>query len=409
MAYRCNCICRNALLLTLPHIGRLKTLAVFGSLCVRKLNTRFNSPAPLLEELRIKVHRDRLPSVESTVFGGNLSSLRELHLYGVLTDLPWRNLANLTAFDFRRVPGNKISVTQLLDFFEDAPRLREIKLRDSLPYSSNAPSERVVSLPHLRLLRIDAQPVHPILLNHLEIPTGAFITLDFKLSGERSQILDYLPRSIDNLNNISRITSVNLDFRSGVTIWFSGSNGDLYVSGGWVFRRPIPPILEHEILPSLDKFHISTTESLAIAHYGGLAHTKIEESDAYQTLFLMKNLRILTLTYCADLSFIFALNPDRNTSNAVICPRLGELVLYIQEPGEESCVDELLEMAKGRASKGVKLSTVMILCPRDLIPAEKVLELRKYVSYVDYRLVNAASTWVNLLRQLNHHGYDIYW
>jgi len=126
-------------LLTLPLIGRLKALELFGSSQdVLRTTEHFNSPAPLLEKLDIRVVDGRPTTVKNTLFDRNLSSLRELNLYGVHTNLPWQNLSNLTTFDFRRVPSSTISVTQLLDFFERAPLLREIKLEDS-PISQKVP------------------------------------------------------------------------------------------------------------------------------------------------------------------------------------------------------------------------------------------------------------------------------
>jgi hypothetical protein len=317
-------------------------------------------------------------------------SLRELRLSGVLTDLPWANLSNLTTFDFRKIPSNTVSVNFLLDFFERAP-LRQITLCDSLPDASDAPAERVVSLPNLRLFRISDQPAHSILLNHLRIPTCASVKLKFQFGGDESPIPDYVPGFLDNLRNISHVTSVILYFSLGMAIQLNGPSGGLYVLGRRVGGGPTPPILDHRILRSLTQFHISTTARLAIIQYGTLAYSKTEKS-AYQTL-LMSNLRTLTLSDCDDPSFIFALNPDHNTANTVVCPELEELVLYVRDQQQESCIDELLAMVEVRASRGAKLLVVVIVSPQELIPAEKVFGLKSYVSRVEYRLDNVAPRW----------------
>ena len=167
-----------AFYLTLPFIHRFKALTLSGySSGILGLTKHLGSPAPLLEKLVIRVRDASIAVIGNTFFDGNLSSLRELRLHGVITDLLWKNMANVTTFDFRQIPDDEISMTQLLDFFEHAPLLREIKLVDSLPWSSNAPVERTVFLPHLRLFRIRAWPVHSILLNHLHIPIGALVTM----------------------------------------------------------------------------------------------------------------------------------------------------------------------------------------------------------------------------------------
>lgn len=49
---------------------------------------------------------------------------------------------------------------------------------------------------------------------------------------------------------------------------------------------------------------------------------------------------------------------------------------------------ELLEMVKERASIRAKLSAIVIVCPRELIPAEKEKESRfaRFISCVEYSL-----------------------
>ena len=101
---------------------------------------------------------------------------------------------------------------------------------------------------------------------------------------------------------------------------------------------------DNQILKSLNKFPISTTERLAITGYTASTDPKIGESGAYEILLLLDNLRTLTLIDCDNASFILALNPDCNASNAMLCSGLEELFLSF----EETCV-ELLEMAKARA------------------------------------------------------------
>ena len=163
--------------------------------------------------------------------------------------------------------------------------------------------------------------------------------------------------------------------------------------GTWFGGNVDLSVLDDRILHDLTKFPISTTERLAITQCEALARPGADESGAYQALFMMNNLHTLALIDYLNLSFILALNPDKNTSNIVVCPKLEDLVLFFQGLQEESCIDELLEMAKGRASRGAKLSTIVIICPRELIPTEKVSDLRRYVSCVEYRLDNTAPRW----------------
>jgi len=336
-----TCLPHNALLLLSKNINRSKALTLAGcSPNIPELIKRFGSPAPLLENLFIDVIDLDLTAVESTIFGGNLSLLRELRLWGVLTTLPWKNMSNLTTLDLR---WGSYDNTQLLNFFEHTPLLRKIALANMFPDPSNAPAKRVVSLPHLTSLEITDKLAHSILLNHLHIPTGALVTLRFTFDGERSPILDYLPRFLDNLQNISHITSINVRFGSGVAIRVNGPSGGLYVFGHQDDSRVPLPMLGHQILRSLNKLPILTTERLAISLYHTPAQ-KTEASGPYQVLLPMSNLRVLTLSYCDSVSFLLALNPSQNTSNAVVCPKLEELVLYILEQQGESEIEGLLEM-----------------------------------------------------------------
>ena len=393
--------------LVLQHIDRLKALTLYGtSHSILNLVKRFSLPAPLLEKLDIRVLSLDSATVTSTIFGGNLSSLRELRLWGVLTSLPWKNMSNLTTLDFHGGSDDNISTTQLLNFFEHAPLLSHIRLIDSLPDSSNAPAERVVSLPHLTWLKVSAGPVHSILLNHLHIPTGASMTLDFEFDGESSPIMDYLPITLNNLKNISHITSINLAFNSGVAMRVNGPSGGLYVVGTWDSPEIPSPMLNHQILRSLNQLSISTTERLAISQYHVLAHPKTEDSGAYQVLLPMNNLRTLTLINCHNMSFILALSPNRNTSNTVVCPELEDLVLYILRRRDKSHVDGLLEMAMERASRGAKLSSIVIVCPRELLSAKKMSNLRNYARRVEYRLDNTTPRWDILPGEPDECGYE---
>jgi len=183
----CTPFLNDAFLLTVPHLGRLKSLTLSGSSDnLIDLLPYFDSPTPLLKKINLISARNVVITIEYKIFNENLSSLRELRLAGVLPNLAWGNISNLKTFDLRRVLGNKVSVTQLLDFFERAPHLRKIRLEHSSPNSSDAPTGRVVSLPHLKFLTIVAQSAHPILLNHLSIPAGAALNQEFCFDGDES-------------------------------------------------------------------------------------------------------------------------------------------------------------------------------------------------------------------------------
>ena len=401
----------EASLPVMPHTARFKSLTLSGPSGFILHFTRYLvSPAPLLEKLEIRVQDGSATLVESPFFSGDLPSLRTLLLSGVTTDLPWQNLSNLTTFNFRQTCDDKISVTHLLDFFERAPLLREIKLMDSLPDSSDASAGRILSLPHLRLLRIYDRLVHPILLDHLHIPTLALLTLEFGCKDE-SLVLDCLPGSLDNLDNISHITSISICFDFETSLRLNGPSGGVYVSCDWEDKSHDPPTVEHRVLHSLDRFPIPTIERLAVTGYDA---SELPEAAGcpYQALLPANNLRTLALAECHNTPFIVALNPGCNASNIVVCPKLEEFILYIREQEDVDCVEELSEMVKERASRGAKLSTVVIVCPRKITLAKKLFDLRKYVSRVEHRVEDEIPEWdtitgeVSMVVELNRQWWD---
>jgi hypothetical protein len=82
-------------------IGRLGSLSIGvmpGDL--QAITAHLSRPAPLLEKLSICGDSDygshRNPVLMPALFNGDLSSLRKLRLECVRTELPWRNMVNLT-------------------------------------------------------------------------------------------------------------------------------------------------------------------------------------------------------------------------------------------------------------------------------------------------------------------------
>ena len=323
-------------------------------------------------------------------------------------------MSNLTTFWFDPAEGAEMTTTQLLDFLECAPLLREIEL-GSIPSLSDAPVERVVSLPHLGSLKISSDLTHSILLNHLRVPIGALVTLEFDFRrGGGSPILGRLPTSLDNLNNISRITSINLHFESGVGMRLKGPTGCLYLIGKWYGSAPADPQLHPIPLPcqtfqSLNRLPLSATERLTITQFEDPEDLETGASCVYQTLCLMKNLQSLTFTGHPHLSFILALNPKRNASKKVICPKLKELVVSIRERKDENPAEELFEMVEERALKGTRLSTLVFAYSPRITPEAFDFDFSRYVSDVRCRPDHILPAWDILPGETDDDGYDSNW
>ena len=85
-------------------IGRLKSLSVrVAPQELQYITSHLSRPAPLLGNLSIEggYSHEPHPNLTPALFNGDLSSLRTLDLESVLTELPWRNMVNLTSFNLR--------------------------------------------------------------------------------------------------------------------------------------------------------------------------------------------------------------------------------------------------------------------------------------------------------------------
>jgi hypothetical protein len=171
-----------------------------------------------------------------------------------------------------------------------------------------------------------------------------------------------------------------------------GSYGGLYTFGyrkDWVEAASLD--LDCRILRSLDYFSLRMIRKLAIAEYKPLT---LEANESSPSHFLrdMKDLSTLTLTQYNKLPFILALDPDHNHSKRLLCPKLEELVLYVENQDAFN-IPELIHMAKERASRGVKLSSITIIGLGELVSGKEVFKLRDHVARVDYRVEEEPPEW----------------
>ena len=355
-------------------IGRLKSLSVdVRPEGLRAITAHLSHPAPLLERLDIyagyRLQPQSNPVLVSTIFNGDLSSLRVLHLDCVRTELPWRNMVNLTSFALEFSSTGNFG--QLLDFFESAPRLCEIYLLFTTPVSGGG-NGRLVPLDHLKKMDITACGPTSVFLNHLVIPVGA--KLETGPGSDGFIIEDHIPSSIDNLKNLSSITEIHLhlDGYPSPFVQLSGPDGQLRMMAGEINNAGL-------VFESLARFDTSKTKRLKI---DGSSHQYIDPPYPYHTLLPMKYLRTLVLSRCSDIpcAFMDALNPNTSPSKEVVCPSLEELV-FVPGDVEEFDIQTVIEMATSRASRGAKLRYFKDRAELDPMDA---VELRKHVLRVEY-------------------------
>ena len=150
---------RDPLFQTIPLItGRLKSLHVNGSpRTIPDITASLSRSALLLEDLSINGGREsepeHNPALAIPLFNRDLSPPRKLRLKSVRTELPWRNMVNLTSFSLLCILPGETPIRRVLDFLESAPHLREITLRITIS-RYGAQNGRLLLLTHLKRMVI---------------------------------------------------------------------------------------------------------------------------------------------------------------------------------------------------------------------------------------------------------------
>ena len=360
-------------------LGRLASLSLRGTPeGLRAVTTHLSGPAPLLEKLSIfadpKEAPRRNPMLPPTLFSGDLSSLCELRLQSINTDLPWRDMLNLTSLML--VHTSPVPVVQLLDFFECAPHLNKVELRFAIP-TSDARNGRLVSLGCLKRMTITGGAPSSSLLDHLLIPVGACLTLEVDLPGPPTE--DRPPMFFDNLKNLANFTTIELsDGALDSHMEFSGPNGRVMMSptASRVYTT-------HSMLESLARFDTSKTKQLDIIN-GALA----SRDPLYRALPLMKDLCTFALyrSTTPDV-FIDALDPSLGV---FVCPKLEALVIKHRDAIN---VKKVIGMVAARAYRGAKFKSVKIASwYRSTYTQQDVLELKKHAVYAECsRMIGGAT------------------
>jgi len=364
-----------------PHAtGRLKNLSVEAApATLHSIIPHLCDPAPFLEFLSIdgchEFEPESNPVLTPALFNGDLSSLRVFYLQWVRTELPWRNMINLTSFMLCHASPADVSVRRLLDFFESAPRLRKIELNYATPISGPAQNGRLVTLACLKRMIIYGNKPSSLLLDHLLIPVGAKLTT---MNDSRGLLIeDHLPRFLDNLRNLSNFTKINLRVDgSSSRMRFTGPNGQVSMNHMSLRTDTTPPMLEY-----LVRFDTSKAERLQIF--------RANPSSVFpllHALLPMENLRSLTVYQCKNLyAFAHALRTTSGSSGILVCPKLEELVLvfpYDSGGDVDFVIERVIAMAAVRESRGMKLKLLRIAGLDELMPIEE-WKLKKYVLQVE--------------------------
>ena len=360
----------------IPHaIGRAKSLSIqTAPEELQGITTHLSRHAPLLEKLSIhgsyyhETHPN--PVLTPTLFNGDLSSLRVLELGSIRTELPWRNMVNLTSFTLNHMSRGEPSIKQFLDFIESAPRLRRICLFCATP-TSGAQNGRLVSLACLERMEAICGGSASLLFDHLLIPVGAHLEIEVDLPSPPNQ--GPPPRFLDNLRNLPNFTDIHLHIDGRFPyMQFSGPNGQVRMA-----PRTSRVGRTYLGLESLSQFDTSKVERLRID-----CHDSPSSDPPYRALLPMEHLRTLTLYYCRSPHIVIhALHPAMSSSGAMVCPKLEELVIVLDK--ETLDMKSVIGVVTARALRGAKLRSVRIVGQNQPVQTD-VLELEKHVLDVEY-------------------------
>jgi len=358
----------------IPHsVDRLKSLSITArSGILPNIPTYLPPYAPLLVVLDTDTTSQTgmmyNPVLTTALFNGDLASSRVFRLKRVRTELPWRNVVNLTTSVLCYMPPGSISITQLLAFLEDAPRLSKIRLDSATPVAGGQPG-RVESLAWLKRLAILWGSPSSVLLDRLLTPVGAKLT---QWVGTFDRIVeDHLPGSLDNLRKICNITKIRFQIDKHCTrMELRGPSGKLYIGS-----QVDTTCLGFESLAGLDTSKIERLE---------VSSDNPFRRRSYHALLPLKNLRTLTLSRSRNpCAFLAALRPN---AGAVACPKLEEIVLVsLNDPGDID-IESVTKIAAARESRGARLRTVRIVGRRKKLHPLDVLELEKCVLHAEYDL-----------------------
>ena len=350
-------------------ITRLKSVVIRGSPeSIHEIAAQLSPPAPLLGTLVIDIDCECSPQdgpvITTTLFNGDLSSLRELQLLCVCTELPWRNMVNLTSFTLNYSSSGDSSVTRLLDFFESAPRLSEIRLCFATP-TFGTQKGRLVLLAHLKSMNIFGGEFPSLLLDHLLVPAGAKLKIQVTSDGAL-----HLPESLDFLHEFSRFR-IHLHVRDFCpSIHLKAPNYRISL----VPATP-PPTSNCRVFESLARFELLNVERLSLAD-GELMRRDGDGCDHYRILGRMKNLRALTIVRCTGLSSFSFFN------SSGIYAKLEEFTLDPRTDWGKFNIQNVIQLAAKQASLGRPLKSVRILS-WDKSVQVGALKLEEYVSHVE--------------------------
>ena len=374
----------------LPRLGRLDIDSCLPRL--GRLLEYFSAPTPELEHLKITNDpniTDKDMKLPNTIFGGRLPKLTVLELGYLRTDLRSFNFPSLTWFSF--MTGTKISIQDLMSFFERCPLLEFIQICLEYTAQQPIPPRERVRLGALKGLRFDQTACTSGLLDHLVLPNctevmlkGHFTGADLDHYGDPAARIH--PSSIDHLPVMRGITkavampcSCILSGPNGTLRFWCPENRENFNAEFFTFSPITLSGIRELWVGATELFSDCTTwkQTAAGAHGAFEVLTKVED---------------LTVFNC-DIEPIFATLGTR-IGDVVLLPGLRRLTIYVGRGGLG--ISALIQCAKARKEHSRPLGEVTITFENE--PGVDVIQgvesLREFVEGLTHRVgVSPVSEW----------------
>ena len=391
----------NALI---PHVKRLESLKmeITTSELESRLISNLRRPAPLLEHLVVAVEDteytdDDLKDKVPPLFNGDFPRLRRLSLEYVSPHPDWFNVSNLTTFHLVHTGSHGSSSSQLLDFFEKNLSLEDVSITYHGRSVDNTPSSHIVTLPHLRKLRLGDCPSKPGILHHLVLPGGVEVSLKpFIPSSVIGIAADLLLRAPNPHNFLTKIDRISFAEGSQTSVHFSGPHGTLYIRASCVMGRD--DYDSHDLatrcIYTFEPLDVSGVTEFLIENYTPTRRNSLEsvqDSGIHYCLRSLPKLRTLILVSCANATHFQALQmPDPDQDGfSIVCPGLKHLFIDVSDSRRPEMSFphfpflDLLSLAETRASLGIPLERITVKSIHPLFEDCDLASLLQFVGTVE--------------------------
>lgn len=388
----------------IPHVNRFESLKIEINAAELddKLISSLYRPAPLLEHLVVAVEDteytdDDLKAPLPLLFNGGLPHLTRLSLEYVSPHPTWFNISNLTTFCLVHTGSHGGSSSQLLDFFERNPGLEDVSITYHGRFVDNSPSRHIVTLSHLRKLRLGDCPSKPGLLHHLVLPVGVEVILKPCIPGPVIGVAtDLLLRAPNQPNLLTGIDRISLAEGTQASVHFAGPYGTLYIRAscardGYEYD---PHDLATRCIYTFKPLDVSGVTELLMENYSPTRRNRLEsvqDSGIHHCLRSLPKLRTLILVSCANATHFQALQmPDPDEDGfSIVCPDLKHLFIDVSNSRRPEMSFphfpflDLLSLAETRASLGIPLDRITVKSAHPLFEDSDLASLLQFVGTVE--------------------------